>query len=119
MHASDDMHFGYALSGVVAGDPFDLFQGVIPRLRTSLRTAVGTKLQLNTHRFGGFDVEIAVEIDLVAAHALLAPGGQLAQQPKRSFVPEHEGFGRGDPLVGADLADDIFELRGHYFGALR
>ena len=119
MYASDDMHFGQALSGMVAGDPLDLFQGVVPRLGTSLRTAVGTKITVEHAQVRGFDVEIAVEIDLVAAHALLAPGGQLAQQPKRSFVPEHEGFGRGDPLVGADLADDIFELRGHHFGALR
>ena len=117
MHAPHDMHLGHPLPRMGAGDGLDLLHRVVPRLGIPLRTAVGAEPAVEDAAVRRFDMEIAVVVDLVAAHGPLAAVGQFAQQPQRRPAPQRERLGGGDAAARAHLVGDMLQFGIHYFGA--
>ena len=108
--AAHDMDLGDAFALPAAGDLLDLLHRVVPRFGASGRTAVGAETAVEDAAVRRLDVEIAVEVDLVAAHAPLALRRQLAQQPQGGFAPEPCGFGVADTRSAAYFGGYVVDL---------
>ena len=110
VYAAHDMDLGDAFALPAAGDLLDLLHRVVPRFGASGRTAVGAETAVEDAAVRRLDVEIAVEVDLVAAHAPLALRRQLAQQPQGGFAPEPCGFGVADTRSAAYFGGYVVDL---------
>lgn len=110
VYAAHDMDLGDAFALPAAGDLLDLLHRVVPRFGASGRPAVGAETAVEDAAVRRLDVEIAVEVDLVAAHAPLALRRQLAQQPQGASRQSRAGFGVADTRSAAYFGGYVVDL---------
>jgi hypothetical protein len=109
MDATYDVNLRDGFAVVFLYDVQHLLLGQLPAfVAVGIDPGIGAEIAGEDTDVGGLDMEIAIEIGLVAVFAFADIIGEGAQEGKAAFFEQQDAFCGCDPLLREDLFADGF-----------